>query len=131
MFYWDGNAKNEDENYGYMEPTTNEPYDATGTKVLYGCLNEPACQVVADKLSAYDVTIGVLTGWLMLVIVGSIWSSLYLRKETSMVGHVLIHANAKLIFWIMKITLLKVSCKPFMACKETFSKVIFMISYFC
>ena len=114
-FYWDGNAVNADGNYGYLEPTTGEPYDATGTKVLYGCLNEPACQVVADKLSAYDVTIGVLTGWLMLVIVGSIWSSLYLRKETSMVGHVLIHANAKLIFWIMKITLL-VFCigAPFM-----------------
>ena len=88
--------------------------DVAGHPTLYGCMNEngggvgvsEACVHVAMKMSAYDTTIFVLTFWLMFMIIGSIASSVYLRKETSMVGHVLIHPHAKAIFWIMKITLL-------------------------
>ena len=103
QFYWEGN--NDDETY--IDAGSGQVYDASGTKELYGCLNAPrACEHVAVKMSAYDMSIFVATFWLMTIIIGSIASSLWLRKETSMVGHVLIHHHAKLVFWIMKISLL-------------------------
>ena len=103
QFYWEDNQNNPD----YIDAQSGQVYDKSGEKVLYGCLNEPrACEHIAVKMSAYDMSIVMGTLWLMIIIIGSIVSSLWLRKQTSMVGHILIHHHAKLVFWVMKISLL-------------------------
>eukprot|EP01049_Picozoa_sp_SAG25_P000385 SAG25_NODE_13_length_24452_cov_18.893976_17_plen_1151_part_00 len=97
-----------------MRPSKNPmctPKDLTthyweGDAGEYGCINEDCCDEVVNYLQSYEASIYVLSAWLLIIIFGSAAVSMFLRKETSMVGHVMIHPHAKRAFWIMKIAML-------------------------
>ena len=61
-----------------------------------------------EYMHAYDITLFVMMFWLVLAICGGVWSSLYLRFHTALVGNVLLHPQAGNIFWIMKIMVLMI-----------------------
>jgi Ca2+-binding EF-hand superfamily protein len=80
-----------------------------GNPNYYGCLNTGCCDKILDQLHQFDyglVVIFLLTFGLMFL---GIYGSLYLRRETNTIGHVLLHPYAKRIYLGMKLTVL-VAC---------------------
>jgi hypothetical protein len=77
---------------------------------LYGCLNaDPetgCCEAIKDKMHAFDYGIAALFVLLFLMMLAGIYASLYLRYETTIIGHILIHPYAKRIFIGMKLFIL-------------------------
>eukprot|EP01043_Picozoa_sp_COSAG02_P003812 COSAG02_NODE_96_length_37408_cov_9.762604_8_plen_3626_part_00 len=73
----------------------------------YGCLNadpvDGCCEAIKDKMHAFDYGIAALFVLLFSMMAAGIYASLYLRYETTIIGHILIHPYAKRIFIAMKV----------------------------
>lgn len=82
-----------------------------GSRVnYYGCLNadpeDGCCEAIKDKMHAFDYGIAALFVLLFGMMAAAIYASLYLRYETTIIGHILIHPYAKRIFVAMKVLML-------------------------
>lgn len=77
---------------------------------LYGCVNanpvDGCCEAIKDKMHRFDYGIAALFVLLFAMMAAAIYASLYLRYETTIIGHILIHPYAKRIFIVMKVLIL-------------------------
>ena len=81
-----------------------------GVANFYGCLNadpvDGCCEAIKDQMHAFDYGIVAMFVLLFIMMFAGIYGSLYLRYETTIIGHILIHPYAKRVFIGMKLVIL-------------------------
>ena len=84
------------------------PYPAFGGGNVdyFGCLNLDCCESIKDQLYSFQYGLLVFGVFTVIIMGGGIYASLHLRRETTVVGHVLLHPHATKAFVFMKVVIL-------------------------